>query len=344
MRVLTSRSLCCAAVAWLSLASGSAAETTLTPAATSWKMTGISKDKDISGIACMPAGAVRRCVIAVDEEVSASIAVLQGTEIRQEARVPLLPAPNKELDAEGAAFDPETGFFYVIGSHGTKRHCCEQNPSSFNVIRFRLKENGSAGAALVEDLEVSSRLQAAMKASSKVGPHVGLCLGIRPTGKQKEKGCPADRRQGANIEGIAIHGKKLYVGLRGPVHDDTAYLMSFDTEQVFGLTPAGTTIAVKLGSAGGPRLGVRDLAAVKSGFLILSGPEDDEPGQAALFHFDPDKGALTPLGRISGLAAEAKPEGLLVLEDSQQRYRVLVISDGVKNGLPTEYETKKPPQ
>src|SRR5262249_19368187 len=142
--------------------------------------------------------------------------------------------------------------------------------------------------------------------------------------------------------GVAIYKGSLYVGFRGPVHDQTAYLMRFDAERAFSAEPEGTTISLKLGSPGGTAVGIRDLAPVETGLLILSGPEDDDPGQAALFHFDPAKGELKPLGNLSGLLpASAKPEGLLVLEDSDQKYRVLVISDGVKNGLPTEYEIKK---
>ena len=185
--------------------------------------------------------------------------------------------------------------------------------------------------------EVSKPLEAALKSSVKIGPHVGLCLGTKPTKKQLEKGCTVDRKQGANIEGIAIYKGKVYVGLRGPVHGDTAYLMRFDTEQIFGGEPVGTTMAAKVGSADGIKIGIRDLAAVNNGLLILSGPEDDDPGQAALFHFDPEQDRL----KLSGLPAEAKPEGLLVLEDSDQRYRVLLVSDGVKNGAPAEYDIKK---
>ena len=319
------------------------AEVILAPATTQWKIKDVTENKDLSGIACMKIGAFQRCVIAIDEGSSASIARMEGTEIRQERLVPLLPTTGDlELDAEGAAFDPETKFFYVIGSHGRKRHCCESNPSSFNLIRFRLNESESLPESpVVGKPEVSESLEPALKSSAKVGPHVGLCLGTKPTEKQKKKGCAVERKQGANIEGIAIYRKKLYIGLRGPVHGSTAYLMRFDADGVFGNDPAGTTMEVTLGSPDGSRFGVRDLAAVKTGLLILSGPEDDEPGQAALFHLDPEKDALTPLGKISGLAAEAKPEGLLVLEDSDQQYRVLIISDGVKNGTPVEYVIKK---
>src|SRR5262245_26474025 len=137
------RLLCVAIAAWALPASVSfAEETTLVPVATQWKVKDVSHDKDLSGIACMKLGDVHRCVIAVDEGVSASIARLEGNEIRQERLIALIsPMPDEELDAEGAAFDPDTKLFYVVGSHGRKRHCCENNPSSFNLVRFRLSES-----------------------------------------------------------------------------------------------------------------------------------------------------------------------------------------------------------
>jgi len=338
------RLVCMALLCCVPLPSASfGAEVILAPATTQWKINDVTENKDLSGIACMKIGAFQRCIIAIDEGSSASIARMEGTEIRQERLVPLLPTTgDPELDAEGAAYDPETKFFYVVGSHGRKRHCCESNSSAFNLIRFQL--NGSENlpeSPVLEKPEISKPLEPALKSSDKVGPHVGLCLGTKPTEKQKKKGCEVERRQGANIEGIAIYQQKLYIGLRGPVHGRTAYLMRFDADGVFSNDEAGATIEVTLGSPDESGFGVRDLAAVKTGLLILSGPEDDEPGQAALFHLDPEKDVLTPLGKISGLAAEAKPEGLLVLEDSDQQYRVLIISDGVKNGTPAEYVIRK---
>jgi hypothetical protein len=75
--------------------------------------------------------------------------------------------------------------------------------------------------------------------------------------------------------------------------------------------------------------------------LVLSGPEDDDPGHAAIHYFDPEKNTVTFLGTLPELSAGGKPEGLLLLDDSGATYRVLVLSDGVDNGDPTEFVVPK---
>jgi hypothetical protein len=61
-----------------------------------WKVQGkLSKDKDISGIACIILNKdLRRCLIAVDEGYSGILATLEGTIIRQDDKIRL--APEKE--------------------------------------------------------------------------------------------------------------------------------------------------------------------------------------------------------------------------------------------------------
>jgi hypothetical protein len=150
--------------------------------------------------------------------------------------------------------------------------------------------------------------------------------------------CEFKPAQGANIEGIAVFGDTVFVGFRGPVDGDTAYLLAFDRKSLFEKELSGDkTIPIKLG----PGKGVRDLAAVASGLLVLSGPEDDEPGQAAIHHFNPTTQAIALLGTLAGLPKKAKPEALLVLSEDGPEYQVLVLSDGVLNGSPLEYKVPK---
>jgi hypothetical protein len=130
----------------------------------------------------------------------------------------------------------------------------------------------------------------------------------------------------------------VFVGFRGPVDGDTAYLLAFDRSSLFEPQLRNdATIPIKLGSG----KGVRDLAAVADGLLVLSGPEDDESGQAAIHHFDPKTQAIVLLGTLGGLPKKAKPEALLVLSEDAPDYQVLVLSDGVSNGSPLEYKVPK---
>jgi hypothetical protein len=322
----------------------------LPPVEPGWRVIGdITEGEDISGIACVRTGGqVRRCVIAVDEKVSAVLATIDGRTIRQDGTLKLIEkVKGEELDAEGVAYDSKDNAFYVVGSHGRKRTCCKDNPSSFNLIRVpidpstgRLDPDDGTGVA-PEAWIAPRNILPAMQRSPQLAKRADACLGTKAPKKKKKKGeqCEFEPAQGANIEGIAVLGDRVFVGFRGPVHGGTAYLLAFDRNSLFEKELTGdTTIPIKLG----PGKGVRDLAAVADGLLVLSGPEDDEPGQAGVHHFDPRTQAVTLLGTLAGLPKKAKPEALLVLSEDAPEYQVLVLSDGVPNGAPLEYKVRKP--
>jgi hypothetical protein len=141
---------------------------------------------------------------------------------------------------------------------------------------FDYKSNLADPTWVAKGIEVAKSLEPAMLKSLQIGKHVNKCLGTKPS---KKKEGNFEHQQGANIEGLAILDGSLFVGFRGPVHIDTAYLLKFARDAVFREEPAdGTTIPLKLGTG----IGIRDLAAVKEGLLVLSGPEDDDPGHAAI--------------------------------------------------------------
>jgi hypothetical protein len=88
---------------------------------------------------------------------------------------------------------------------------------------------------------------------------------------------PLDQH-GVNVEGLAVRGDHLFLGFRGPVLNGKALVMSVNIDAAFGNAPARPQVfPIRLGDG----IGVRDLATVADGFLVLSGPEADEPGEAA---------------------------------------------------------------
>jgi hypothetical protein len=117
--------------------------------------------------------------------------------------------------------------------------------------------------------------------------------------------------------------------------------------------PVATTSRLGLGD----NAGIRDLAKVADGVLILSGRSDDERGDqqftcgeqrapsspppSVWFWSGKDKDAAKPLGPLPGVAATESAETLLVLEESETAYRVLVLFDGVANGGPVEFTIDK---
>jgi hypothetical protein len=93
--------------------------------------------------------------------------------------------------------------------------------------------------------------------------------------------------------------------------------------------------------------GIRDLLAVKDGFLVLAGPDDDErteqPSSMILFwdgrSTDGRIARARPLAQLDvaqvrrpGCDEGVKPEALTLLAETAREYRVLVLSDGMCDG------------
>lgn len=149
------------------------------------------------------------------------------------------------------------------------------------------------------------------------------------------------KENGIDIEGLAVDADKmLYVGFRGPVlRYNFIPVMALDFDQP-------DDYALRFVQLGG--LGIRDLTAVDDGFLMLAGPVNDAPGPYQLWHWDgqdclassADRPHLQQLGNLRPSDGD-KPEGLVVLEDSDREWQVLVVHDGPDGGAPTYYTVPK---
>jgi hypothetical protein len=154
------------------------------------------------------------------------------------------------------------------------------------------------------------------------------------------------KENGVDIEGIAVRDGLLYIGFRGPVLRDNYVPIMIGR---FGPPFSDASLVfVQLGGRG-----VRDLTPVRDGFLILAGPVGDGPGSYQLYFWDgrdclpgqrvPEEkaGRIELLGEVA-TDANAKAEGVAVLEESNSAYEVLIVFDGVKNGGATRYRVAKP--
>ena len=144
-------------------------------------------------------------------------------------------------------------------------------PHRDQLFRFKLKDGTAADLA-------STSLRAAIDADPVLKPFAAL---------------PGDEG-GVNIEGLAARDGKLFVGFRSPVlKDGTVPVMvtTFDKPETNELR------FVPLGGRG-----VRDLAAVRDGFLILAGPSVEAGGGFQIYFWDGRDcapGARTRPGRAS---------------------------------------------
>jgi hypothetical protein len=306
----------------------------------------VEQGEDVSGVAS--AGAL--LVVAADE--GAAIQVLRGDLAGYTPSPPirLLPDPGSdvELDLEGlevADRGDGTLSVFATGSHGTARRTVkddktvEKNRERLAEVRpepdrsryFRLTLDAATGERRGE---VASGSLSSFFAAS---PYFAAQLPGRPPSKEG----------GIDVEGLAVAPDgRLVFGLRGPV------LLGGWAVVLVAPFERPDDAEVRFLPLGG--LGIRGLAAVDGGYLVLAGPVgvgDD----FRLFFWDgadglpgSDRGPggrpveLGPVPVPPGGDGPAKAEGLTVVAESAERYTVLVVYDGVSGGGPTLLTVDKP--
>ena len=300
----------------------------------------------------------RICLLAFDEGAEARYARVGDRVLSVEAEPVVLRDTSDELDAEGAATDGR--YFYVTGSHSAKRGDCASNPGSRHVIRFRLdpatgralRSPAGGASGKLGGYDDSGRLWSLMQAQPELAPHVGerKCLGSEPPAKAPTLA----GQQGVNIEGLAIRDGQLYFGFRGPVSNGVAKVLAVDADALFSHDTASKPKATMTSLALGQRRGIRDMVAVKTGFLLLAGPDDSSASQGVgwvLAWWDgkpaeDSSGVVQPRllaaldlseVKLRQCDKELKPEAMTVLEETPAAYRLLVLSDGMCDGGPLTF-------
>lgn len=293
---------------------------------------------ELSGIACAPAAGVSRRCLVVDDEVSgAQWATLSATGLTVGPFLPLTqggpPAgafgtpPKKpesaqagknpgDLDGEAITFDG--GRFFLVGSMGLSRKKGNYSPSSFLLAR------------ITEGQPPDFTFQPATALES-----------VKPVSVYFQKSLNSEN--GLNVEGLAVRGDELMLGLRGPSLDGSAYIVTMSVKSAFpseSNPPAGAGQAYPLPL--GPGMGIRDLASLPDGrLLVLAGPvldADDKPGQYKVVLHDRTSGTLSQLGTLPDFKMSdgkfAKAEGMALLGASSGQAEMLFVFDGLANGGP----------
>ncbi len=285
--------------------------------------------KNLSGAACAGSGRTFEWCLAVnDEKRWAQFFSIDGTTIVPKKQIWLLRAKNArgqefdEIDAEGVAYDD--GYLYVVSSHGLSRKGCKYRESQNFIFRFPVDaETGKPDFEFEDDVvaskvEVSARLRKLIRKTDIIYPYMDACLSSN----------------GANFEGLAVADDQIYLGFRAPSLDSYAFVLEVPVDSVFGDASDDRAIhALKLGKGAG----IRDLAAVNGGLLVLSGPAFSADVPQRIFFWDAATEQIQMLAEITGYD-EKKAEALLVIDPAMtaesRTYSVLVFYDGVKNGEP----------
>lgn len=218
-----------------------------------------------------------------------------------------LPGPVKEeIDIEG--LDADGGYLWLIGSHSAKRKKAEGEKSpAENLNRLaRLEAEGNrftlARVPLDANAEpvvehyglVAARLKGdatgnLLTEALRSDPHLGYFV-PRVLPNESVKGIPS-KDNGFDIEGLAVSGNRVFVGLRGPVLRGWAIVLELRVRP----TGDGVLELDPLGALGEPYLkhflqldglGVRDIAIHGNDLLVLAGPSMDLDGPVFIYRWE----------------------------------------------------------
>lgn len=214
------------------------------------------------------------------------------------------PADLQEVDIEGLAYDD--GYLWLVGSHSLKR----SKPDVGQGVRKAQKQLASLCA------EVNRYLLARIPVTESDGTFTLAKESVRKGNKQ----CAAQLRSrserndlmdvlmedehlaaflsipgkdnGFDIEGLAVAGKRVFVGLRGPVLRGWAIILELSLKvdkedpsilKLKRIGPDGRRYRKHFLNLGG--LGIRDLAVQGADLLILAGPTMDLDGPVTVFRW-----------------------------------------------------------
>jgi len=216
-----------------------------------------------------------------------------------------LPGGGEEIDIEG--LDVDGGYLWLIGSHSLKRKKAEADKTvaenikrlanvsadgnRFTLARVPLDSSGKPvekqGDLTVARLQGDARgnlLTEALKKDNHIGPFVPRVL---PDGTIE--GIPS-KDNGLDVEGLAVSGNRVFLGLRGPVLRGWTVVIELQVTD----GSSGVFMLDVLGSSGLnfrrhflqlEGLGVRDLVVHGQDLFVLAGPTMDLDGPVFIYRW-----------------------------------------------------------
>ncbi|AVO58761.1 DUF3616 domain-containing protein [Pseudomonas chlororaphis] len=211
-----------------------------------------------------------------------------------------IPEPDAEIDIEGLAYDD--GYLWVVGSHSLKRRKAEPDkPAQKNIKRLSTVEADGNRFLLarIPVVRQGDSYGLARDADGRTAAQLrGNALGNDLTWEIAKDDQLRDflpipgKDNGFDIEGIAVIGRRLLLGLRGPVLRGWAVLLEIEPE--LNGDSSETLVLKKIGPEGRRYrkhffalngLGVRDLCVSGDDLLILAGPTMDLDGPVTVFRW-----------------------------------------------------------
>jgi hypothetical protein len=273
-----------------------------------------------------------------------------------------------EVDIEGIDFSD--GYLWIIGSHSSKRKKVEVEATKFQVEDNELKNikresnryllaripidgNGKLGDQSPERawLKRDGSNDSLTKALAK-DEYLNLAQLIKDGGKESLPEADfyfylPSKENGLDIEGLAVQGNKIFIGLRGPVLRGIAILLEIEVEE----NGSHELNLKKIGDDGREYkrhfldldgLGMRELCFENgtNNLIVLAGPTMDLDGNHALFRLkqpltlsdnslsSQKNKQLDYLGDIPHGKKCDRAEGLTLYDDGSS---ILVVYDSPSN-------------
>ncbi|MCB1129580.1 MAG: DUF3616 domain-containing protein [Verrucomicrobiae bacterium] len=289
-----------------------------------WHLAGFENPLDLSAVA---AATRTMLLVGSDEMFHVQPGVLDPETLRIESRrpiaLPLEPPDEKaEVDIEGIAWSAETSAYYVTGSHGVGKKKGDVQPARLTLFRVPADADGSIRR---EDITRTS-LEPWFEQTPELEPYLHAPL----------------QKNGLNIEGLAARDGKLFIGLRAPNIGGDGIVLELPADVPFTGAPA----AMKLHRiALGEGRGIREIVAVEGGFILATGNASAPPSKkipvSKVEH--PDTrfdlrfwNGRDPRAEMLGTLPQngGKAEGLLVLHETRDRIKLLVVFDSLLAGEP----------
>ena len=321
----------------------------------------IHHDQDLSAIANFEIDGIPYLAVGSDESKH-RVQLLKQTskqvyEVDNDLEITLpVPAKSDELDIESISYDPETACLYVVGSHSQKRKTVKVDSKTAAENRKRLTD-----AKISPETDRSRIFQVALKPKSgKVKGEIQQLDTLKAVFAQDDYlkrfvDIPS-KENGIDIEGLAFSAGDLFLGFRGPILRGNYVPVLVVSSDAFVPSKDLEHYEIRFVQLNGSA--IRDMTAVKDGFLIIAGPMGDAPGPYGIYFWDgtdmvygtdrpvPMPPAVLHLEEIPPIigdsGAQGKAEGITVLDETATDYRVLIIYDSIEAGGPQLWHIPKP--
>ncbi|MDO9208256.1 MAG: DUF3616 domain-containing protein [Sulfuricurvum sp.] len=214
------------------------------------------------------------------------------------------PADLEEVDVEG--LDYEDGYLWLVGSHSLKR----KKPTLKDGAKEAQKQLAKVSTdgnryllARIPIVEGDGTYTLTKEVTQKRKKHTAAQLRGNAHGNDLTEALRGDKHLGSflaipgkdngfDIEGLAVAGKRLFLGLRGPVLRGWAVILEVELKEdnknpsMLRMKPIGPKQRLyrkhflQLGG-----LGIRDVCAQGTDLLILGGPTMDLDGPVTIFRW-----------------------------------------------------------